>query len=54
VKEQISVDQQTRELAWQRHIQKLNENSEFSSAKRGCAGSYSQGISGDLPHARKG
>jgi flagellar biosynthesis/type III secretory pathway protein FliH len=34
VKEQISADPQTRELAWQRHTQKLNENSELSSAKR--------------------
>jgi flagellar biosynthesis/type III secretory pathway protein FliH len=34
VLEQISADPQTRELAWQRHTQKLNENSELSSAKR--------------------
>jgi flagellar biosynthesis/type III secretory pathway protein FliH len=34
VKEQISADPQTRELAWQRHTQKLNENSELSSAER--------------------
>jgi hypothetical protein len=31
VKEQISADPQNRELAWQRHIQKLNENSEHFS-----------------------
>jgi flagellar biosynthesis/type III secretory pathway protein FliH len=34
VKEQSSADPQNRELAWQRHTQKLNENSELSSAKR--------------------
>ncbi len=34
VLEQISADPQTRELAWQRHAQKLNENSELSSAER--------------------